>query len=536
MKAQKWRAVILPFESQFDAENPFLDVSVRAVFTGPNGETICREAYWDGGRSYKVSFAPTALGTWQYTLSADADTGLDGISGSVECVPYEGNLPIYQHGFLRIAEDKRTFCHADGTPFFWLGDTHWEFAYGERWDESNHPAMDSMFRGMADKRAAQGYNVYQTNLRSDTAAADGGSSGDSLYWDKSFPDDVPNVSFYQNELDRRMQYLADLGFVNALGLAWFAAVGEGTEHVKHLARYIMARYGALPIVWTLAGEVEGYFPDPMRSRFIENWREVAQYQHSINSYGALQTSHSTNTRPFVDTYYGEPWYDFVLNQGGHGDWPVNAHWYRLFHAQHSGKPFVEGECLYEFVSTLEENGTRLCTPYMVRRAAYIAVQTGACGYTYGAQGIWDNVWEKGHNNPLGGGFNQFDITWAEAIDGEGGVQMGYLKKFYEDQRFWELLPHNEQEENTANPFDVRAPIITATADGSRWVFYYTANISAWRGATIHGVPCGTYRGTWFDPRTGVYTPMAEPITVTDGTLAAPNRPTNPDWLLVLERV
>ena len=44
-----------------------------------------------------------------------------------------------------------------------------------------------------------------------------------------------------------------------------------------MARYMMARYGALPIVWTLAGEVAGYAPDPMRSRLIHDWREVALY-------------------------------------------------------------------------------------------------------------------------------------------------------------------------------------------------------------------------------------------------------------------
>ena len=115
--------------------------------------------------------------------------------------------------------------------------------------------MTSMFRGMADRRKEQGYNVYQTNLRSDSW-----KEHKSRYWKTDATDDVPDVAFYQNELDRRMQHLADLGFINALGFAWSGSIEQGVEHQKHLARYIIARYGALPVVWTLAGEVAGYFP------------------------------------------------------------------------------------------------------------------------------------------------------------------------------------------------------------------------------------------------------------------------------------
>ena len=30
------------------------------------------------------------------------------------------------HGSLEVAADRRHLVHADGTPFFWLGDTAWE--------------------------------------------------------------------------------------------------------------------------------------------------------------------------------------------------------------------------------------------------------------------------------------------------------------------------------------------------------------------------------------------------------------------------
>lgn len=341
-------------------------------------------------------------------------------------------LAIYQHGFLKVHASGRYLTYADGTPFFWLGDTHWEFAFGESWDESNHPEMKSMFCGMADRRKEQGYNVYQTNLRSDSW------NGEiSRYWIENEHGDLPNVRFYQEELDRRMYYLADLGFVNALGFAWSGSIEQGIEHQKHLARYMIARYGALPMVWTLAGEVAGYLPGEPRKRAIEGWSEVARYVEQMDGYENLQTAHYTNERPFADYCYEEPWFDFVLNQAGHGDFPINPVWYRTYRKEHAKKPFIEGEAFYEYCSTLEENGMRLCTDAMLRRVAYMSVQTGGCGYTYGAQGIWDNVWDAGEIHPIFNTFNKYGITWAKAIDGPGGVQMGYMKQFYEKQHFEE---------------------------------------------------------------------------------------------------
>ena len=41
---QQWRAVILPFTSEAAPENPFLEVEIWAVFTGPGGQVIRGEA------------------------------------------------------------------------------------------------------------------------------------------------------------------------------------------------------------------------------------------------------------------------------------------------------------------------------------------------------------------------------------------------------------------------------------------------------------------------------------------------------------
>ena len=47
------------------------------------------------------------------------------MTGKVEVVPYKGDNPLYRHGPVRVARDRRHFAYADGTPFFWLGDSWW---------------------------------------------------------------------------------------------------------------------------------------------------------------------------------------------------------------------------------------------------------------------------------------------------------------------------------------------------------------------------------------------------------------------------
>ncbi|MCD8365611.1 MAG: DUF4038 domain-containing protein, partial [Clostridiales bacterium] len=93
-----------------------------------------------GDHTWVLRFAPTAVGRWTGVIGSTDPDNQD-FSGSVEvdCVPYEGELAMYQHGFLRVSEDHDYLEHADGTPFFWLGDTHWTFVTEERFEESNYP-------------------------------------------------------------------------------------------------------------------------------------------------------------------------------------------------------------------------------------------------------------------------------------------------------------------------------------------------------------------------------------------------------------
>ena len=548
------RAGIIPMSAARDYENPFLDCRVEALFTPPEGtvgpdgcpvKPVRREAYWDGGRDFKLSFAPTVAGTWHYQVHAPADSGLEGITGTVEAVPYSGDLAIYQHGFLRVSDDHRYLTYADGTPFFWLGDTHWGFVAGEKWDWSNHPQMDSMFRGMVDRRKAQKYTVYQTNLRATMEDYVPKEDDDpqfvrrmfaTHYWVDGKAGVMPDVAFFQNEVDQRMHYIADAGLVNANGFTWAGSIIGHEEAHRNMAHYFIARYGALPMVYNLAGEIAGYMPE-QREAAIAGWRRFGKYLKAIDAdgYHQLVTVHSTTRRPFEDYYYGEDWHDFVMNQAGHGDYSLEPAVFRDFFATHIGKPFVEAESMYEGCSTLEPNGTRKCTPEMMRRVAYLSIQSGGCGYTYGAQGIWDHVLEKPEKLPMSG-FNQFGVTWYEAIDFPGAASLQYMRELYERWGFWRLHPAQEIiGPDTSRPglWAVAARLPYTSASENRDVvlcYYYPEEAGSFVIREL--IDGASYTAEWFDPRTGAYEHYQD-FTPADGQWIAPDRKDYGDWVLVV---
>ena len=115
------------FTSRGTCDDPFNDVELDVVFTGPDGEERTVPAFWAGGRTWKVRYASPEAGrhAWRSVCSDTSDTGLHGREGELEVVPYEGGNPLWRHGPLRRSSDGRYLEHADGTPFFWLADTWW---------------------------------------------------------------------------------------------------------------------------------------------------------------------------------------------------------------------------------------------------------------------------------------------------------------------------------------------------------------------------------------------------------------------------
>ena len=102
--------------------DPYREVQVIGTFTHGDGTSLTLDAFWDGGDRFVVRFAPTQTGIWHYRIAHGDETLAE---GELTCVPYIGENALYRHGFLHVTAGERFLRYADGTPFFWLGDTHW---------------------------------------------------------------------------------------------------------------------------------------------------------------------------------------------------------------------------------------------------------------------------------------------------------------------------------------------------------------------------------------------------------------------------
>src|SRR5437870_4033833 len=116
-------AVEISFAAQRPHVDPFNDVTLDVTFTDPVGVKRKVPAFWASGDKWKVRYSSSERGLhhWRSGCSDARDAGLHGVEGATEVGAYNGDNPLFRHGPVRVAADKRHLEHADGTPFFWLG-------------------------------------------------------------------------------------------------------------------------------------------------------------------------------------------------------------------------------------------------------------------------------------------------------------------------------------------------------------------------------------------------------------------------------
>ena len=62
------------FESAASYANPLQEASLTAVFTSPSGVKLKVPGFWDGGKTWRIRFAPTQPGKWKFeTACTDAN-------------------------------------------------------------------------------------------------------------------------------------------------------------------------------------------------------------------------------------------------------------------------------------------------------------------------------------------------------------------------------------------------------------------------------------------------------------------------------
>lgn len=436
--------VELTFESAVDHADPFNDLTLDVVFTDPKKKEFRVPAFWAGGKTWKARYASPEVGTHTYRseCSIAKDEGLHGSKGDVKVTAYTGDNALYQRGPLRVSEDKRHFVTADGKPFFWLGDTWWMGL-------SKRLTWPKDVKTLAQDRKRKGFNVIQIVMGPppDSHPFDPRSVNETGFpWEKDYTAIRPS---YYDAADERIMYLVDEGFTPCLFGMWGYHIRfMGVERAKQHWRYLIARYGALPVVWSAAGEanLSWYlapgFPYHDKEQ-VTQWTEVTRYLHETDPFDRLVTIHPTGfgwtSRDAIDD---DSLLDFNMLQTPHGQReavPVTLEIVRRSYAAEPVMPTINGEAAYEMLSdTLPTLWTR--------RMFWLCMTNGAAGHTYGANGIWQvnrpgDPHGPSPHMPAGTGYGA--ITWEDAMNLPGSTHVSLGKKLFQEFAWHEFTPHPE---------------------------------------------------------------------------------------------
>lgn len=512
------------FEAAFTAEKDHPDplaLDVYAQLEGPGSAREVVSAFWDGGRVWRFRFSPERSGVWRYRLLApeSGDRGLHGRSGAFEVGPPSRATELARRGPPRLSANRRYFVHADGKPWFWLGDTAWNGAL---------ISTDQEWTRYLKDRAAKGFSVIQLVM---------------TQWRAGRRDELGQMAFtgvdpiaiqpaFFQRLDRKIRAVNEHGLVAACVLLWALTSKDrespGEVLPEHqailLARYMVARYGAFGVVWILGGDGD------YRGRNAERWKTIGRAVFPEGRSRRPVTLHPRGMQDPWPELAGERWLDFLMYQSGHGNNPQKWEW-NATRGCASGwrleppRPVIDGEINYE--GHLDYHTRQPIGPDQVRRAAYFSLLAAPpAGVTYGAHGIWS--WVRKPETPLDHPRSGVAEPWERCLDYPGAQQMKVLRGLLESVPWWRLRPDRSLlAEEVADPEFRRYPMPARSEQGDFALIYLPGNpeirlnLSGFRRRVS---------ATWLDPRQGRRIPGGRLEPLPSVTVKTPSQE---DWLLWL---
>lgn len=565
LTSETWLMNELTFESDKYYADPFNDVDIE-LHLYSDGRLYKIPGFWDGGNVWKIRFVCPFEGEWYFkTVCTDAEnTALHSKTGKVTCTKYTGNLDIYKHGFVTTNAGKKYFTYDDGTPFFYLGDTHWSLG-GETSD---------MVNTICEKRVSQGFTVIQSEPIDEKFDFSNGITRD----------DMAGLHSY----DGKFAIIAENGLVHANAQFFFPYSmevlinnyggvkenGEMSDSVKayleKISRYWVARYGAYPVIWTLGQEIDNdfYWNDvthPMWNYANNPYKLVAEYISDYDTYDHPLTAHqeysgataaygngngasdkckvyAKEAMPSVfrdveeHNFYAAQWSPSKIEQT---DFLVEKDfWYNS-----QGKPVVNYEGQYCYLWTKN---------YGARMQGYLAFLNGMCGYGWGGHDTWSylNIYDEENDSSDGVDVitseEKLNATWEDALEYESSYQVGYMRRFLEKTEWYNLIPR----------FDNRAYFVPCSRvyyvyagneDNSEIVIYFysftdesvaqntnTKGLGGIKTGTVGSlVPNGEYTYQWFNPITDEYYKEQEFTATKSGTFYLGSRPDDTDMAVVI---
>mgnify|MGYP000494913274 CR=1 FL=1 len=337
--------VEVKFNSQERYSNPYLDVDVWIELKkSRNGSAVYRiPVFWDGGNVFRARLVATSAGQWTWKVINEtvdkSDQGFLGKSGSFTAIPADVSKNPNNRGFIRVDPNtNRTLEYADGTPYFYTADTSWSaltavFDY----DRANTISGIS-FQDYILARKRQGFNglnviasfpddtyleqsgrnldrpgtrtgLWASETWGEKVAENGATPFEMKSRGQRLTDKLPEVDYtridpeYWQDVDKRMQFLSDQGFVTLFESVrrherWpFRQQAERDAFYNYI-RYLWARYGCYNMIFswvhhdTNSGNVYPKWRDLVKHANNELYKKIGDYRMP---YGQPRTAMSYNS-------------------------------------------------------------------------------------------------------------------------------------------------------------------------------------------------------------------------------------------------
>ncbi len=554
--------------------DPYAEVELHALVSDPQGREFRVPAFWRGGNRWSFRYASSVEGihAWVTHANDTTDTDLHGQKGQIEVSLYCGENPLYVHGPLSRSDERACLDHADGTPFQWLGDTWWMgLTKRLKWPEE--------FCWLTADRKSKGFTLIQivAGLYPDQPPFDQrGENEEGHPWvrvsDDTYELGRPNPAYW-DLADDRIQHLVESGLIPCLFGCWgyyLELCGYGS--IERHWDYLIARYGAFPVVWCLAGEATGRYyttgigwdqaqAEAQEDALRAGWTRLMGHLLRIDPFQRPVTIHPT--------FYGR----LMVDDSDHLDVNMLQTGHFGFHTLSTNVDMIEEEvgreprCPVVMSEACYEGIRATCFADVQRFMYWSSILSGAYGFTYGANGVWQVVTSEDPYGSSPHGRSWGRITWQEAASFEGATQVGLAAKFLGHYSWWDLQPlpglldYQQDEGNRIAPYAAGIPgelyIVFLPAIAGSLMFDLMRQRE--RDRAVDSVDrrdpsllararssyggrvwvCGidpeiSYRAFFFDPVTGDEVEIGRVHVDGDGRWYSPEPPIFQDWVLVME--
>lgn len=484
--------------------NPYFDVDFRVTFVRPDRSQVVVDGFYDGGGVFKARAYCDTLGQWRW-VSASNVSGLNAKSGSFNVNPSKFKGKLRKH-----PDDPQQFAYDNGEWFLHIGDT------GYRYVTDTEPE----WMAYIDQAAEVGFTKIRTWFcrgRSDVQAlfSEGRSKLNLEYW---------------REIDKRVTYA-----LNRHPHIIFQLIpyGEDTKEIERygkadraailVAKYAQARFSAFPnIYWCVSNDRHIIARKQMGDRDASPYviDRIAKDMRAREPWGTLLTNHQQRFQGYY--FVDEEWSDIItLEDLDQADGRVVVQYFR-----DTDDPVVLDEDRYECYRGPEHDR------YFFRRLMWACLLSGGSA-TYGGLKTYEP-----YDGELRGVQGYLDAVKSGKLE-DGAHDFRFIHQFFNDTG---MTLTGMRPNDAMVGYD---PLLYKCIEDEEHLIIYLqnpdsrniekANVSEETATlTIH-LRRGSYKGRWFDPRTGEWHEEEKTMEVVGGYERELTAPIPGDVILYLKK-